>query len=136
MKRLFFALAATGLLAANAWADTTPPSAVTPSIIVGKTTAVVNWTNSGDDGDTGCAVNYEVRRSGSPITNGNFSSATLIGSGTPGCAGSDGCADTSGLHRCTLYYFAVRLQDDAGNWSDVVSVSGVTNCSGAEVACP
>src|SRR5687767_14379988 len=95
--------------------DTTPPADVTPSIITGRTTAVVSWTNSRDDGSTGCATYYEVRRSSSPIDNSNFSSATLIGSGEPGCAGSPGCAEDSGLNSCSPYYFAVRLRDEAGN---------------------
>ena len=62
-------------------------------IDTGKTTAVAAWHNAGDDCATGTATTVEIRRSGGPITEENYFSATIVYSGSAGSSGSLSCAD-------------------------------------------
>ncbi|HEU4365591.1 MAG TPA: kelch repeat-containing protein [Candidatus Krumholzibacteria bacterium] len=116
--------------------DGTPPAAATLSGFRGKTTATVNWTAPGDDGSVGTASEYDLRRSTSTITEGNFASATQISTSAPQSAGSGECAEVSGLSACQTYYYALKTRDDACNWSALSNVLSLTqNCSGSEVLC-
>ena len=83
----------------------------------------IGWTDTGDDGMTGTATTTEVRMSTSPITSSNWSQATVVpGAPTPGLAGTVETMVVRGLINGTIYYFAVRLSDEAGNWSDLSNV--------------
>jgi hypothetical protein len=116
--------------------DTTPPATITNlEVATGKSTMVVAWQNTGDDGTDGNAVSYEVRRSQSPIS--DRTSAQLVASGSAGASGTWTCTDYSGLGCNSPYYVAVFLQDDAGNWSGLNAVYTVTqDCnSSLEVIC-
>lgn len=138
------AVAAVCCVASLAKADGAPSRVTDLAItIMGKTTAVLTFTDSGDDCMDGTAASYEVRYSTSPITAANFGSASLAGTGTP--AGAGGTADCfsvpSGKLTCggTTYYFAIQFTDGSGFKSPGVSntPSGSTHaCNGAEVFCP
>jgi hypothetical protein len=123
----------------DVWAlefDETAPSAVTITGGKGKNTAAIAWTAPGDDADTGTALSYDLRRSTSTITSGNFTSATQVTTGTPQPAGSPECVEVSGLTQCTTYYWALRTTDDAGNVSPISNVISMTqNCNGGQVLC-
>lgn len=86
-----------------------------------NTSVTFNWTAVGDDGNTGTAAQYELYMSTSPITDANFASATKItGIGTlvPKVAGSaETYTTTIDLASQTTYYFALRVRDEANNWS-------------------
>ncbi len=117
--------------------DCLAPAAVTDlSPSWGKTTAVLAWTAPGDDGNSGTATEYDLRRSGSTINASNFSSATRITTSAPQVAGSAECASLTGLQAGHAYYFALKTADDYGNWSDLSNLpSGSTHSSGPEVIC-
>jgi hypothetical protein len=117
-------------------ADVTPPEVVDLNGTRGKTKAVITWTAPGDDGATGTAAEYDLRRSTSMITDCNFALATRCTTGTPQSAGSEECASITGLTACQTYYYALRTRDDAGNWSPISNVISLTQkCSGTEVIC-
>ena len=98
-----------------------PPAAVTDLAASGATTSSVDldWTSTGDDGLVGQATSYEVRYSTSPLTGENFGSATLVVSGVPSPAPS-GQAESmtvGSLSASTMYYFGMKVHDDASGVS-------------------
>jgi hypothetical protein len=81
------------------------------------------WTAPGDDGNIGTASNYEMRYSQSPINTSNWGQATpATGLPAPQVAGTRQSVTVAGLTQGTTYYFAIRTQDDAGNWSPLSNV--------------
>ena len=117
--------------------DNTPPAAVT-TLAVAATTAssvTLSWIATGDDGNTGTAASYDLRRSTSPITAANFDAATQVtGLGTPKAPGSAESFTVSGLNSATTYYFALKVVDDAGNKSDISNVVTATTQSPTQYA--
>jgi hypothetical protein len=91
----------------------------------------LHWTATGDDGVTGTATQYDLRYSLSPITAQNFTSAIAIaGVPAPRPAGSSETFIASNLPNVSLLYIALRVRDEAGNWSpisNVVSYSGTVD---------
>jgi len=83
-------------------------------------TVRLSWTAPGDDGAIGTATLYDMRMSTSPIDLSNWSSAGAVpGMPAPRVAGTKQTVTVTGVTRGTTYYFAVRTQDDAGNWSGI-----------------
>lgn len=81
------------------------------------------WTAPGDDGQAGTATAYELRSSTAPISDANWSAATLVtGVPAPLPAGSSQRTVVRGLTFGTTYYFAIRAVDNAGNWSALSNV--------------
>ncbi|MGQ9523564.1 MAG: fibronectin type III domain-containing protein [Armatimonadota bacterium] len=90
----------------------------------GRNSIALSWTAPGGDGNVGRAERYDIRISTSPITPGNFASASqLSGAPTPLPAGSLQSMLVSGLQPDTLYYFALKAVDESGNWSDMSNVA-------------
>jgi C1A family cysteine protease len=115
-----------------AWADwqftdTTAPAAVTDLSAVQdtSTSAILSWTAPGDDGWSGNAKSYNLRYSTSPITSGNFTSATAISTSTPSAAGSQEAFSVYSLTAGTPYYFALKTTDEAGNVSALSNVASI-----------
>ena len=80
----------------------------------------LTWTAPGDDGNIGTATQYDMRVSTSTITLANWGSATSVtGLPAPLANGSRQTVVVRSLTRGTTYYFAIRTQDDAGNWSGI-----------------
>jgi hypothetical protein len=78
------------------------------------------WTAPGDDGAIGTAKLYEMRMSTTPIDASNWDSAMPVtGLAAPQPGGTREVATVAGLTRGVTYYFALRTQDDAGNWSQL-----------------
>ena len=76
------------------------------------------WTAPGDNGNTGTAWRYDVRYDTEEITEANWSYASqATGEPTPGPAGSSEEFTVEDLAPNTLYYFAIKTADLAGNWS-------------------
>lgn len=123
--------------------DTTRPARVTNLAIdgLGPHTAVLTWTESGDDSMTGQAVNFQVRYSTSPITEANWNSAQVFCARDAGSPGSNTCCGDGNfvLNPSTTYYFAIRYWDEVDNESILSNVpSGTTPTAipqHAEVAC-
>jgi hypothetical protein len=81
------------------------------------------WTAPGDDGTVGTASAYDLRVSDSPIDAGNWALATPVtGLPAPSAAGTRETFTVTGLTSGTVYYFALRTSDDAGNWSGISNV--------------
>jgi len=111
--------------------DATAPSNVTNLIVVLPTTTSLRlvWTAPGDDGAVGQAAQYDIRYSTSPITMGNWSSATQVAAEPlPDPAGTPESLTVAGLVENQTYYFAVRTADERSNWSGLSNVpSGTTS---------
>jgi chitodextrinase len=123
----------------NTTADTVPPSAVVLAVTgVTSTTITLGWTAPGDDGATGRATAYEIRRSVLPITPANFAAATLVsGPPTPAAAGTAETMTVTGLQPGATWYFALRSSDEVPNWSTVSnSPSGTTTPPPADITAP
>jgi hypothetical protein len=118
-----------GAIAQAAGPDVTPPAAVTSLAIqqTADTTVTLRWTAPGDDGNSGWASAYELRWSTSPITAGNFASATAV-SPQPltAAAGTLQTHSVLGLLPGTTYYFALRARDEASNVSGLSNVAQAT----------
>ena len=103
--------------------ENTPPASVsdlaaTAPDISGSLT--LTWTAPGDNGTTGTADAYDIRKSSAPITLENWGAASqLDNEPEPQEAGSDESLDVEGLGLSKTYYFALRTCDTAGNWSDI-----------------
>ena len=84
----------------------------------------------GDDGTTGTASRYEVRRSESPITEGNWEAADCVDTTCvpdPKPAGQIETIVVRYLVSATRYYFALKTADEAGNESDLSNCA--TECT-------
>ena len=104
--------------------DTVPPAAVTDlSATTGPAigSITLTWTAPGDDGNTGTAALYLVRRSGAAITGGNWAAATpvTVGVPSPASAGTRQSMTVTGLTSGQTYYFALKAQDEVPNLSPI-----------------
>jgi hypothetical protein len=109
--------------------DLIPPGAIVDLslALISDETIVLRWTATGDDGTTGQASAYDLRWSNQPITASNFAAATPVGvQPVPGVAGTPQSYVLTDLALSTSYYFAVRVVDESGNWSDLGNVLGAT----------
>ena len=110
-------------------ADTVPPATITnlSATPLSDTQVQLNWTASGDDGTTGTATTYDIRRSSSLISDETaWAAATqLTGEPTPAAAGAAETMAVTGLTANTTYYFAMKVADEVPNWS------GLSNCASA-----
>ncbi len=109
--------------------DTIRPAPVASLAVTGVTdsTASLGWTAVGDDSLTGTATAYDIRYSTSPITAGNFASATAVsGAPAPTAPGTAQSVTVRNLSRQVTYYFAMRVSDDAGNPSALSNVPSAT----------
>jgi len=87
------------------------------------TTATLQWTAPGDDGEDGQAFRYDLRYSLKPISAQNFSYATPVsGLPSPARSGIPQHVTVTGLAANTEYYFALKTVDEAGNWSGLSNV--------------
>jgi hypothetical protein len=103
--------------------DTTQVSVTASS----ATAATLVWTAPGDNETVGQAASYDVRYSTAAITDQNFATATQAsGEPTPAPAGSTETMTVSGLEPGTLYFFALKTSDAAGNVSALSNVATKT----------
>lgn len=107
--------------------DVNPPAAVTnlATSMVSDQNLALTWTATGDDGLSGNATAYDMRRSATPITAANFASGLSIPLSSPGPSGSSQATVISALTPGSTYYFAIKVQDEAGNWSALGNVVAV-----------
>ena len=90
---------------------------------VTSSTLTLSWTIPGDDGMSGQATSYDLRRSTSWITAQNFYQATPVtGLPIPACPGGQQTFTVTGLPSCTHYYFAIRALDEGGHVSPMGNV--------------
>src|SRR5262245_44389098 len=109
--------------------DVTPPGQVTNLAVseAGSSHLKLTWTATGDDGNTGRATQYEIRRSTSPITDEtSFLAGTLVSAPDPLVAGSAESLELGGLAFTTTYFVALRARDEFGNGGPISNVANGT----------
>lgn len=109
--------------------DTIAPDAITDlSATVYNNDVLLSFTESGDDGTTGQASQYDVRYSTTAITNDTeFNAATQATSFfPPGLPGEPSSILIPGLTPDQQYYFAVKTGDEVPNWSAMSNVVTAT----------
>jgi hypothetical protein len=94
----------------------------------GRTTGGAEWTET--PRVTAVAATYDLRRSTSTITEGNFASATQVETDAAQDPGVSECVEDPILTSCTTYYYAVKISNAAGPSALSNVVSGQTTCSG------
>jgi len=107
--------------------DTTKPAAITNLALQAGSPATsqikLTWTATGDDGTTGIASKYIIKRSTSAITAANFDVATTIyNTLSPKSTGSTETFTVTGLTANKTYYFAIKVQDEVPNTSVISNV--------------
>jgi chitodextrinase len=101
------------------------------------TSIQLTWTAPGDDGNVGTATQYDLRYSTSTINASNFASATQWNATpTPTAAGTSQTVTVTGLTPSTLYYFAIKTADNAGNWSAISNVISKSTLAAPDVVAP
>ncbi|HEU5146919.1 MAG TPA: S8 family serine peptidase, partial [Chryseosolibacter sp.] len=111
-------------LAAN---DQTPPRAITDLKILRKGVGEITlgWTSPGDGQHAVSA--YDIRYSTSPITPSNFARATAVSEvPAPATPGSKESFTVKDLPGGVLFYFAIRSQNFAGNFSALSNIASGT----------
>jgi len=109
-----------------------PPDAILPAKIADlvisdydSTSITLSWTAVGDDGASGTAIKYEIRRSNTEINDSNWASATICDNSIiPKPAGNVESFRIEALTPLTQYYFAVKAADEIFNWSVVSNSPG------------
>jgi hypothetical protein len=85
-------------------------------------TVVLRWDAPADAPGAVAVAHYDARLSTALITPANFTAATVAPSGTPHAPGVRESLLVSGLVAGNSYWFAIRSQDAAGNWSAISNV--------------
>jgi len=106
--------------------DRIPPDVVNDLTATASTatTVTLTWTAPANTRTPEPIPAYELRYSTSTITEENWDAATPCpGMPVPGAAGATETLTVTGLDADTLYYFALRTADLAGNWSVLSNVA-------------
>lgn len=98
--------------------------AATPGPVEGD--IVLTWTAPGDDGDTGTATGYTIRRSLASQTEWTFAHGTDIGAPAPVAAGAPQTWTVSGLDAGVTWFFGLTAIDDHGQVSGLSNISSAT----------
>jgi hypothetical protein len=94
---------------------------------VADSAVVLTWTAPSDDGASGRATLYDLRRSSQAITDANVTAATAVAvAQSPAAAGTTERVVVRGLVPGTSYHFALRSFDDAALASPVSNDVAVT----------
>ena len=96
--------------------------------------ATLQWLNSGDDGTLGQASKITLAYSTTEITAENWSDATLVGGPTPTESGTGQSFTVGNLSPETLYYFAMKVMDNSGQYSELSNIASATTPLGAVIA--
>ncbi len=93
-------------------------SQITPAQFAGT------WTAPADRNNGNTCAEYDVRYSKQPITETNFYNASrFTTSMTPAAPGEIENLTITGLDEETIYYFAIKTKDIAGNWSNISNIA-------------
>jgi len=119
-----------GVYTAKIITDATAPSAPDNFIVqsISGNNATLTWTATGDDNTLGRSASYDLRYSTNEIlTDKNFEEASTSGTvSSPTLSGHPEHALIEGLTPGTLYYFALKVLDEAPNASAMVTASAKT----------
>ncbi len=84
----------------------------------------LTWTAPGDDAGVGTAATYDLRYAVNELSEATWGTATSVASPpTPLSAGSTQSAIVTGLTPGTLYAFAIKTTDEAGNESAISNIA-------------
>ncbi|NNF57191.1 MAG: T9SS type A sorting domain-containing protein [Rhodothermaceae bacterium] len=109
--------------------ETIAPSPVTDlAASVASLGVTLDWTATGDDATTGTASVYDLRYSTSAITNDTDFDAAMQADGepTPQASGNAETFTVTGLDFDTEYFFALKVQDNSFNVSDLSNIVSAT----------
>jgi hypothetical protein len=114
--------------------DVTAPGTVT-DLVAGagsdEGSVLLEWTAPGDDGAAGTAAAYIIRYGSGPIGEAEWpTAADVAGAPAPAVAGTRQSLVIDGLTPGQVYWFAMKVQDDAG------LVSGLSGSAEAEAYAP
>lgn len=94
------------------------------SVATTDSSITLAWTASGDDSNSGTASSYDLRYYPRGISTSNWDSAYQVtGEPHPRPAGQTDSMTVRGLEKDSIYYFALKVSDEAGN------TSGMSNCA-------
>ncbi len=127
------------ILTYNIPVDNTAPASVT-DLAAGWTGSAVQlaWTAPGDDGTTGRALRYDIRRSLNSIDDSNWEQATPVTREPyPSPAGAqETFIVLDSVTEGTTHYFALKSKDEEGNWSALSNIesgfAGTAECNSDE----
>jgi hypothetical protein len=105
--------------------DTIPPQAIADlhASTGDRTSITLRWTAVGDDGTDGRAAAYDLRYGSSPIADSTWGSATQVaGEPTPHDPGETETFTLTDLTPGRVWYFALKVADEAPNWSGLSNV--------------
>lgn len=105
--------------------DTTPPAEVSDLDLdaVEEFSVTLTWTAVGDDGHEGRASTYDIRYSTMPINAQSWDIALRAeGEPAPQAGGAVETFTIEGLQDGTRYYFALKVADEAPNWSGISNI--------------
>jgi hypothetical protein len=104
--------------------DHTAPAEVADlAVAQGDAGPTATWTAPGDDDDSGLALHYDLRVSTAPITSSTFYTDTRITVADPQVPGTAESVALTGLAADTVYYVAVRAEDESGNVAAISNVA-------------
>ncbi|MBM4028228.1 MAG: hypothetical protein FJ280_22970, partial [Planctomycetes bacterium] len=97
-----------------------------------QNSVTLSWTVPGEQAVTGPPDTYDIRYTDSPITQANWETATQVsGEPVPGSFGEAQSFTVTRLQPGTTYYFAIKVLDEVGHFSELSNVvSGITATSG------
>jgi hypothetical protein len=101
------------------------PAAITNlhAVVIDSTEVELSWTAPGDDDPLETGHRYDVRRSGEPITEANFSTATMVtGIPLPAATGTAQSMRVEHLASGHDYYFAIKTVDEVPTASAISNV--------------
>jgi len=113
----------------SGWTQDEAPALVSDLAVIESNEAsqaklTIQWTATGDDGNSGTATSYEIRYSTSFITANNFESATLVTNPpVPAPAGNVQNHSLANLTPGTTYYVAMKVTDERGNVSPLSNIA-------------
>ncbi|MCA9730290.1 MAG: hypothetical protein KC729_21595, partial [Candidatus Eisenbacteria bacterium] len=110
-------------------ADLVPPGAVTDlsATALGGDRIRLAWTVQGDNAELGRADHQEIRVATTPIDEAGFPDATPIAAPVPTDPGTTAELEVDGIFGAeTIYYFAIRTVDEAGNVSAISNPATAT----------
>ncbi|MCA9756527.1 MAG: fibronectin type III domain-containing protein [Candidatus Eisenbacteria bacterium] len=119
--------------------DLLPPEAIADLsvLLVDDEAVTLGWTTPMDSVSTGADADgsiyaYDMRYAEEPLTTETWETSSQANAPTPTDPGRSVVWTISGLAEGTQYFFGLRSQDEAGNWSDLSNVAEAMTTGGGD----